>query len=1010
MLPHLLSRRAVQFLLPLLLMAIALGPPLRAGEAEPELLMDLRQETLARFREGDFSSLEKVAARYRDDKERTAAGAWRLSMFYAALDGLRPTERGDGDLAGTRFRGWIDAHPSSPTPYIAASRAMLKTALMGRSQGGAAQPDAASAKATRQGLQRVAEFLDRHKQIAARDPEWYVVRLELLAAQKEPASAAGPVLAEGQRTHGYYHPLAYAGLLVHLTTVPADTAAIDKAARAAMERTHASDGAALYARMYWYARSMWFAERLFADSKIDWTLMKTGIRDLVERHPDDWNINSMAAIACLQGDRREGKRLMALAKGEPHPMAWPDMRALDRCGILPPSAEEVKTPLPQAVATAAAVDERTERDAIAAMAIDQFERRNFAALTTMTRRFVETRARTPSGGWKSTIVHYAIGRAKFDRLSFEPGGVIPAPFDTWIKQFPDAPGPYIALARAIYNHSQTFRAWGNVPRQERRKSKAWAPYFRALDAAKQLLIDNKKVASRDPEWFALMLRIAAVEAASPAALAPLFEEAVAREPLYYETYFSMARASLWADEEKRRAEYLEQVARAALERTRQAEGGSLYARVYWFAYQQRPHPGFLRATRADRNLLKAGFDDIVQRYPTQWNINYAALFACLGGDDAATKRLFDWMVNGASPAAWGRLSMIADCERKGRPPASAFLPESGIRMPPIESGDDLREAEALDEVAPRMMNGDFAWLEQRAEKFRKGGELTPTGTWKLGIFYSKFRTMATPDLTVEGSAVGKQFKVWRKAYPNSPTPIIAEARFRHQHAFHVVASERGTKDIRKRQIAEQTLKQAASELAATEAIAARDPEWYVVGIDLLTVLRASPDDIAVMLTSVLERHPTYGGAYASAALYLQVAEMLGDSRLNDRAMDLLQRVLDKSPERRAVLMRHLVLALVDHADWWEIQGLRDEWAGIRSELAASIGRYPSDWAQNKAALLACVMEDREETRRRLDAAQNNIMPSVWLSRALVEHCRRFADGAERSPAPQADRRGSIANP
>jgi hypothetical protein len=90
-----------------------------------------------------------------------------------------------------------------------------------------------------------------------------------------------------------------------------DAEAIERFARAAVERTATQEGRGMYARIYWYASQTEYGNDLFNKSLAVWRQMRDGFDDVIARYPDPWNLNNYARFACLAGDKSKTRELLA---------------------------------------------------------------------------------------------------------------------------------------------------------------------------------------------------------------------------------------------------------------------------------------------------------------------------------------------------------------------------------------------------------------------------------------------------------------------------------------------------------------------------------------------------------------------------------------------------------------------------------------------------------------------------------------------------------------------------
>jgi hypothetical protein len=71
-------------------------------------------------------------------------------------------------------------------------------------------------------------------------------------------------------------------------------------------------------------------------------------------------------------------------------------------------------------------------------------------------------------------------------------------------------------------------------------------------------------------------------------------------------------------------------------------------------------------TPADWKKMKAGFDDIVKRYPDDWNYNHYAWFACVARDAATTKQAFEKVGDRLDTSLWSNRQWLNRCRSLAR--------------------------------------------------------------------------------------------------------------------------------------------------------------------------------------------------------------------------------------------------------------------------------------------------------------------------------------------------------
>ncbi|MGE0359023.1 MAG: hypothetical protein AB7P08_19115 [Burkholderiales bacterium] len=314
-----------------------------------------------------------------------------------------------------------------------------------------------------------------------------------------------------------------------------------------------------------------------------------------------------------------------------------------------------------AVAGAAAAEpELAQRARIQHEAQMAFIDEDYRKLDAMHREFLEGKSRTPSGIWKLSVFHSALGELLSDARRSpmrEPQfATYERRLQRWMKQFPESPAPRIVHALLLGERGWAIRGGGyahTVP------AEAWAPFQRYIAQSRQYLEEHKALASKDPRWYQAMLQNARAESWDEARYQALLDEALAREPLFYQTYFEALENLLpkWHGD----AERIERFALDAVERTAAQEGRGMYARIYWFAAQTEYGNDLFAKSRAAWPRMKEGFDDVVARYPDPWNLNNFAKFACLASDKATTKALLERIGKDVVPAAWDPPPFREEC-------------------------------------------------------------------------------------------------------------------------------------------------------------------------------------------------------------------------------------------------------------------------------------------------------------------------------------------------------------
>ncbi|WP_158549383.1 hypothetical protein [Lysobacter silvisoli] len=268
--------------------------------------------------------------------------------------------------------------------------------------------------------------------------------------------------------------------------------------------------------------------------------------------------------------------------------------------------------------------------------------------------------RTPSGLW----VHGVFANAVIGSLTqlYRPATDkdwerVEAKTLAWTRSAPKS-----SLARIVHAESIRQRAWrirgsgysNTVP------ATAWKPFYAHILRARAYLTSQQALLADDPNYYATQIGLIR-ESPGGADPTPMYEAGIKRFPAYYPIYFSMLDHLLpkWHGD----AESIEVFAQAAAKRSRATEGRGLYARIYWYASQINYGDDLFAESKARWGAMKAGFDDVVERYPDQWNLQSYAKFACDAGDRATLAKLLKRIGTNYEDRAWGSRAKYESCRR-----------------------------------------------------------------------------------------------------------------------------------------------------------------------------------------------------------------------------------------------------------------------------------------------------------------------------------------------------------
>ena len=295
--------------------------------------------------------------------------------------------------------------------------------------------------------------------------------------------------------------------------------------------------------------------------------------------------------------------------------------------------------------------ELQDRLAISTAAKSAFMRDNFAQLEETARAYRIDKSRTSSGLWKLTLFYsglqdalFEIERAKDVEDSFRQ---IEEKLSAWAAKYPNSPTPHIVLSMAHIDHAWAIRGSGY---SNTVKPEAWGGFNKYIALARQNLESNKAIAAVDPRWYETMMIVARGGNWGRAEFDQLLAEALDKEPAFYQTYFRALEylSPKWHGGR----EDIEAFARDAVRRTVKTEGQGMYARIYWYGSQSEFRNKIFSDSLAAWPAMRAGFDDVIAKYPDSWNLNNYAKFACLAKDKAKLQELLKQVKPALVLAAW----------------------------------------------------------------------------------------------------------------------------------------------------------------------------------------------------------------------------------------------------------------------------------------------------------------------------------------------------------------------
>jgi hypothetical protein len=285
----------------------------------------------------DFAGLEARYAEALASGRRTESGPHVASRIANAVRMTSDTRLGDRgkDVYWTpteeKIKGWAAEFPDSVLPVIVLAQAYVGHAFEYRGGGYANTVAEEDWKQFHAYIRRAQDVLLSRQEAGRKDPNWWVemLRISRLSSmpKREFASLAGAALDAFPAQFGIYFEITQ-------TLLPqwgGSWEAISTFADQAVARTRATEGHALYARIYWIAHQNANDPNFLQRSYVKWPRIRAGFDDIIKTYPSAWNLNYFARMACDANDKATAKRLFLKVKANPDPQAWDDRASYNVC-------------------------------------------------------------------------------------------------------------------------------------------------------------------------------------------------------------------------------------------------------------------------------------------------------------------------------------------------------------------------------------------------------------------------------------------------------------------------------------------------------------------------------------------------------------------------------------------------------------------------------------------------------------------------------------------------------
>lgn len=301
----------------------------------------------------------------------------------------------------------------------------------------------------------------------------------------------------------------------------------------------------------------------------------------------------------------------------------------------------------------ASANELEDREAIYNQVDSDFFNGKFTIIETQAKSYLDTQERTTSGLWRLTILHASFERIMASSNSLSTKQEI---LKTWAKAYPASATVRFAEVQLLMARAKSIRGLSGKYELD---PEVVEPYQRLLRRASDRMEADKALTGTDPRWYSLMFDIARLQRWNREDFYKLALEAFEKHPLYYQNYFDAIE--FITSQDNWTANEVEDFVNAAVKRTRKHENMGMYARIYWSASQSYYRNYIFEQSLVSWPKMKQGFDDIMKKYPDDWNLNNYAKFSCLAKDAETTRALFQKIGSSFMPQVWSK-KLRTECE------------------------------------------------------------------------------------------------------------------------------------------------------------------------------------------------------------------------------------------------------------------------------------------------------------------------------------------------------------
>lgn len=311
-----------------------------------------------------------------------------------------------------------------------------------------------------------------------------------------------------------------------------------------------------------------------------------------------------------------------------------------------------------------------------------------------------------------------------------------------------------------------------------------------------------------------------------------------------------------------------------------------------------------------------------------------------------------------------------------------------------QTTDEPAERKAIfDAVEKAFEARDYAALNRMAEEYRTNRARTPSGTWKLAMFYYAVEPYALDQNGATCRPAREDVLAdWAATDPEAPASYIAKAAALTSYGacLRGRAYARSTSSDAMNAMREQ-MAEARAVLETHRDAASVDPQFYAVSIDMMKYDTRQDDDFEDLVDEATGREPYYHETYFAAARYL-------DPKWHGSPGAIERFAKHAEDEGDGEGMHARILWSLAGCDCGYEQ-LKD-WPAMKTSMDVVLERFPNDWNAAHFAAAACGFGDVYAAEAFLGKVGKDDA-SLWESHDAWQHCRAMVEQLKTSRSAEA---------